>query len=511
MKKYYQLLLIIVCFVSIIALLVYRQQYNHLRYVLEVLNFFGKPGGTNDGDICAFGINSSILAQSLENRQMALLDLPSHFQRIDDYHYAYSSFWRQNTPHSDIDKKSEYFGVSNTIVLGSKHAKQNFRCHFLMESEDRPIIGKFSFSRMESKANIKENKDFVLFIFHCKLTRPLGYPYAVSFYPNSDTNPYFSPLIKMINLNKENSKSNNVEYRVSFDDNFKIAACVMPTVLPTITKKSVMEFLSFHKLIGITEFHIYDNSLPASIIEKITLLPSEITGFTVNILPFNFPFSSEDSYQLMRDLAEWDCTFRNLNRNRKFEENNVHSKERISHIVHLSWDEFIVPRYHYLLKPFLSQYEVGKDNIKLQLPTLHFCLNQRDDPKVGSDYPTIIKKTHYDKSVNSDRSCYIYNIGTMHKKDFLFSSILFQTDSKSENEQKSEKMSQDIIAIHKYIDCGESMYNRKSVDMDFGDFETRPHEFEGAMIRFSQDLYNSQLYKLYRMNKIWSSQKQNIT
>ncbi|XP_077295576.1 uncharacterized protein LOC143917846 [Arctopsyche grandis] len=511
MKKYYQLLLVVVCLTSVVALLVYRQQYNHLRYVLEVLNFFGKPGGTSESDLCAYGINSSVLSERLEGKRTGLLDLPSQFQRIDDYHYAYSSFWKQSSSHPDLNIQNKYYGISNTIVFGSKHAKQNFRCHFLMESEDRPIIGKFSFFRMESRANIKEYKDYVLFIFHCKLTRPLGSPYAVSFYPNSDTNPYYSPIIKMINLSNGNTHMNSVEHSVLFDNNFKIAACVMPTILPTITRKNVMEFLSFHKLLGITEFHIYDNSLPTNVLEKLAILPTEITGFTVNILPFNFPYSSEDSYQLMRDLAEWDCTFRNLNRNRRFEENDVHSKERISHIVHLSWDEFIVPRYHHFLKPFLGQFELGKKNTKLQLSTLHFCINQRDDSKVNPEYPLIIKKTHYDKSVNSDRSCYIYNIGTMLEKDFSFSLTALQSDGNKDSEQKSEKMSQDMIAIHKYIDCGENIYNHKSVDMDFGDFETRPHMFEGAMIRFGEDLYNSQLYKLFKADKIWPAQKYQTT
>lgn len=512
MKKYYQLILVIACAVSVVTLLIYRHEYYRLRYVLEVLNFFGKPGGSNDLTLCTNGINSTILSEKLDSINARTLDILPYFQRIDDNHFAYSSFWRENSPHSDLTVQTQYFGVSNTIVLGSKHVKQNFRCHFLFEEEERPVIGKFSYSRLETKASVKENKDYVVFVFHCKLTRALGTPHGVSFYPNSDLSPIYSPVIRMIDLDKNytsRSEKSNLN-KISFEDTSKITACVMPNKMPMLSRKNVVEFLAFHKLMGITEFHVYDNTLPVNLLEKIQILPIELTGFSIYVIPFNFPFSTEDYYHLMRDLAELDCIFRNLNRNKKMGQRDFNLNEKTSHIVNLAWDEFIVPRFHYSLKVLLKSYETGRKIDKVQLPTLHFCLNQRNDPKVKPDYPDVVKKTHFDKSTSSDRPAFVLNIASMTIHDIEISTTLeLHPASDKSTSHKTEMMSQDVVAIHKYFDCRENGFNRpyKNLDMDFADFDTRPHQFEGAMFRFAENLYNSKLYTLYRTGKIWHTKK----
>lgn len=41
MRKYQQLLLLLVSIISVTVLLIYKSENNRLKYVLEVVNFFG--------------------------------------------------------------------------------------------------------------------------------------------------------------------------------------------------------------------------------------------------------------------------------------------------------------------------------------------------------------------------------------------------------------------------------------------------------------------------------------
>jgi hypothetical protein len=89
MRKYYRLILLVFLFVSTIALLFYWHEYNRLRYVLEVLNFFGQPPEVSVTSDCV--LNTSLFSPA-ENVTIPDSVLPV-WHRLGNDLFVFSAFW----------------------------------------------------------------------------------------------------------------------------------------------------------------------------------------------------------------------------------------------------------------------------------------------------------------------------------------------------------------------------------------------------------------------------------
>lgn len=88
MRKYQQLCLVAISLISIIILLMYRSENSRLKYVLEVVNFFGRT----DNAIIRLENTTKIFIQNYD-----LANPSPVWTRIGTDFHVFSSFWTNNT------------------------------------------------------------------------------------------------------------------------------------------------------------------------------------------------------------------------------------------------------------------------------------------------------------------------------------------------------------------------------------------------------------------------------
>lgn len=273
MKKYYQLALVIVSLVSVVTLLFYRHEYNRLRYVLEVLNFFGKPGGQQSSlspNDC-MNTNSSIH----ERKFPSFAEPTPTWQRLSSTHFLYSAFWEVSDNERRIKALSVEFG----------DGIPDFGCSFWFEDRDAPVTGRFSFSKIETKeAGNEASKDankpkIVGYYLFCR-AKDVNVPYGVTFYKTDDIVPS-KAFIPVYYTYEKLALSNST------------TICIAASATPGLLKSTAAEFLSYHQLVGVTNYVIYDGGLPNRVLA--ILQGSAVRdglGLGVSVLPWNFPLPS---------------------------------------------------------------------------------------------------------------------------------------------------------------------------------------------------------------------------
>ncbi|KOB70667.1 Uncharacterized protein OBRU01_14810 [Operophtera brumata] len=477
MRKYYQLILVIVCFVSIVTLLIYRHEYYRLRYVLEVLNFFGKPG-LSEIEFCGPGFNATMLSEIVRNTSMGVRETPPLFQQIDDNFYSYSSFLRSYQKYEKLSPMRAH--NIDTIVVGRAHIKPNFRCNIWLEDTDKPKVGRFSFEVVSEPIN-----DYSLYVFQCYLNKDLGKPKGVSFYVNDyNINPIHAPIIKVIQVNTKRKLRESASIR--FVNNIVPAICVIPNQVPLVSRDSFIEFLVFHHMMGVNHFTIYDSMISEDIIRRLNLLPSDITQWDIQFFPLNYPYVFAKSYSIVRNAIELDCLFRHFRLDK--EETN-----KASHAMVLSWDEFLVPRVHSNIKAVIDDYDPTRKLRTIVIKPLLFCLNQEIDSNTEIGYPDIMRKSHYYMTPQIMKSVYIRNLDSMS----VFEDIYNLTSA-------SKVAPLEIIAAQKYTECRDpKAYHPSGLGYNETQMQVFQHKFEGAMLRFGQSLVSDKIYRLYRSGQIW--------
>lgn len=110
MRKYQQLVLVLISIISVGILIVYRSENERLNNVLNVINFFGQ--------------RDSLSLVKIENYSNFTYKydypLPSWTAIGNDFH-GYSSFWKKN------DLKAG--GEAIAIIVGSVHSTVSFQVH----------------------------------------------------------------------------------------------------------------------------------------------------------------------------------------------------------------------------------------------------------------------------------------------------------------------------------------------------------------------------------------------
>lgn len=476
MRKYYQLILVIVCFISIITLLIYRHEYYRLRYVLEVLNFFGKPG-LSEIEFCGPGFNATMLSEIVRNTSMEVRETPPLFQQIDDNFYSYSSFLRS---YQKYDKLVQTHAHNiDTIVVGKANVLPNFRCNIWLENSDEPKPGRFNY-----KIVSKESPSYHLYIFQCLLNKNLGTPKGVSFYVNDfNITPIHAPINRLIQVNtkrKPREKSS-----IKFVNNIVPAICVIPNQVPLVSRDAFIEFLVFHHMMGVNHFTIYDSMISEDIIRRLNLLPSDITQWNIQFFPLNYPYVFAKSYSIVRDAIELDCLFRHFRLDK--EETN-----RASHAMVLSWDEFLVPRVHSNIKAVVDDFDPTRRLRSLKVTPLLFCLNQEIDSNAEEGYPDVMTKSHYYITPLKLKTLHVRNLDAMS----LFEDIFNLTTSTA--------IPVDLLAGHKYTECRDPRsFHPSGLGYNETQMQVFQHKFEGSMMRFGQSLTSDKIYRLYRSGLIW--------
>ena len=282
MRKYQQLCLVIISILSITILLIYRSENSRLKYVLEVVNFFGR-----DSDLA---INSN-LPHDFTN------PLPL-WQRIGTDLHAYSSFWYQEP----LTKG----GLVITIVAGLKKSPVSFNCDAVL-ADERVIKGKFLFVRCEDEkappntaTEEKLNENFVVYQFVCKLPMERDVPKSIIF-TDIISKSRHTVAVRDLNHKTRNPKNRLTECLDLLPSSF----LTTPDRKYFMTDHNLLEYFFHHQVVGIDEFIIYDNGAVDGYLKE-TLLKHGIRAY---VLPFNFPFEFSNDKKIKR-ILQMDCEFR---------------------------------------------------------------------------------------------------------------------------------------------------------------------------------------------------------
>ncbi|XP_055838770.1 uncharacterized protein LOC129906843 [Episyrphus balteatus] len=280
MRKYQQLLLLVISAISVIVLFSYKSENNRLKYILHVVNFFGRKdaalmmrleNATKDDDFNDFAYPLPV------------------WQKIGDSFHAYSSFWQRNELMAG--------GEAVALVTGKKSAIINFKCA-LQYSNDRIITGKFKFYHLDESEAPTDKIDFFSYKFLCKLSRDFGVPEKIIFTEVASKVSYKLLL-------------RHVKPQVAHGMQIATICLNMADFNKTMsfaTKANLLQFFFYHQTIGIDHFFIYNGDAVPYHIRKVL----RKTSVNLNYFPFNFPFAQNDPKKI-RKLIETDCLMRNTN------------------------------------------------------------------------------------------------------------------------------------------------------------------------------------------------------
>ncbi|XP_050293725.1 uncharacterized protein LOC126734233 [Anthonomus grandis grandis] len=280
MKKYQRLLLIIISIISLSLFLVYRHQYNRLRHVLEVFNFFGTPC-----NISELHRSPGVLLEHDWGPQPV-------WQEVDSKGFIYSAFLVEN-------HKVQGLGVRHASVAIPKS------CFLFFEDDPKPIKGKLGVSKVAED----KTSGFLVYVFTCVFgDADNRSPYSVAF--KSQSGPkYVTTLV-----------TNALDKRGIFNGTI----CAAPGLF---SKKMLLEFLSFHSFMGIESFIIYhEQNLPHRVLKLLKNFSNNL-NLWLTFYPYNLPLFIPK--QFTKILLEYDCLLR------------TKSQSKFSLVLNLN--EYIVP------------------------------------------------------------------------------------------------------------------------------------------------------------------------
>lgn len=289
MRKYTQLGLVVITVASIVVLLMYRNEYKQLKYVLDVVNFIGRKD-----EIALVHFENQTSQQSLHQFDEPL----PIWQRIGNGFQAYSSFWmKPNVLRSG--------GEVITIVASLKHSIVKFKCE-LRYPDGRTQKGKFVFTREDIATEADANNSngpterFIVYKFVCKVANDLSQPHQIIF-TDLNTNSKHRMHIRSLQHTKG-------------DELLTMAMCVnlvprnQTDVDAFLTESNLLQFFLHHQLVGIDEFIVYDSTGISPGLRRTLYLH----GIKLNLLPFNFPYDVAQLAKIQK-LIQMDCLLRTSN------------------------------------------------------------------------------------------------------------------------------------------------------------------------------------------------------
>ncbi|CAB3366188.1 Hypothetical predicted protein [Cloeon dipterum] len=427
MRKYYRLILFIFLFISTIALLFYWHEYNRLRYVLEVLNFFGQPPEVSVTSDCL--LNTSLF--STENVTIPDSITPV-WHRLGNDLFVFSAFW-------EVVGKKEHVKV---IGVARYAASLKLGCRLWYEGHEYSSEGRISHSVINMKVSHalddpdKVNPYFILCSPEVTLDAP---PYAVELY-SEDQQPRRSPIIlPVLFLDPSPEPSNNTT-----------VVCVVPSSR-RITPAEVAEFVSFHQILGVGQYIIYDDGLLTP--TALDILKDKSLGYKASLLPWNFPFAAPEAAST---ALKWDCLLRSLS-------------VRPVGVIQLQWNQLAVPRYHHTLSAMVRDFDARISTAQFVLTALHFCFEYPEE-KSAVPFKALRRFYHADLKQAKEEPQLV-----LQRPSLVVQGLKTQ-----------QRISPGIIAIHTYMHCNEA-----------DNQATPPRKYDNSISKFKNELQDSRLLKLW--------------
>lgn len=448
MRKYYQAALAVIAVVSLVSLLVYRHEYNRLRYVLEVFNYFGKPG-LKSADTNCTNFASTFTAFNARFDE----PMPS-WQRLEDDLYVYSAY--------RLDNRN-----IKAVALGTANSVASVQCLVFFENESKPILGNFKFLPIVSEvaSRRKDNTKYAGYHFICTYVNTNGVkiPTGVTFLTKSNKFLNYAPVLPI------KSQPESLSHK-------RIGVCVTQSLTKPTQATDIINFVNFHSLIGMNNFIVYDSGIPNEInirLKEISNDPTLFWKFTYTVIPWNFPFMDIDQ-NVIREIMEIDCLYRTYN--------------SVAYAIALSWNEYVVLKYHHTaidLMADFERYSIGKlgrlttrlTASRYALNTTTFCTQQADNKQYADSNIMVLKKTmKVDGNVVKD-----------HYPIYMYDPFAYVNSVISQNSHTHTKETGiDLVAVNHYKYC-DNYKDGQGVE-------------DTAILRFAQDLQNSPILTKYYNN-----------
>ncbi|XP_031831696.1 uncharacterized protein LOC116426627 [Nomia melanderi] len=431
MRKYYQAALAIIAIVSLVSLLIYRHEYNKLRYVLEVFNYFGKPNQKNIETNCT----NNVPVFSKFNMKFDE-PLPS-WQKLEHDLYIYSAYNMHNKEVLVIG-----FGLLSNI--------HNMQCIIYFDNELKPILGSFRYTPIHnnlSSTKTHKSSDYNGYYFYCTYNKN-KIPVGITFLTKSNINLNDAPILAIKSLLHNSNYTN-------------IGVCVTPPLTKPMHLSEMIAFINFHDIIGMDNFIVYDFGISNYFndeLKELSKSENPYWKFTYTVVSWNFPFSGIHP-NVIKDLIQADCLYRTYN--------------KVMYTITLSWEEYIVLKYHHSLVDLLSDFKQARMKAdRYSIKSLTFCEQQTNNALAKNALFKIFKKTEFDSSIIDSRPIYIYSTREILKKDNIY----------------IRKISEDLVTLNRYKYCFE---NSKS--------DTRKEDT--SILRFKEDIQNSLIYRKFITEK----------
>jgi len=219
----------------------------------------------------------------------------------------------------------------------------------------------------------------------------------------------------------------------------------------------MISFISFHALIGMDNFIIYDSGISNEFNTKLKEMANDPTSFwkfTYTVIPWNFPFT-EIGQNFIREIMEIDCLYRTYN--------------NVAYAITLSWNEYVVLRFHHAAIDLIAdfkRFQMSADRYKLKTAT--FCTQQADDKQYIDSPLMVLKKTKSNADNLDDHFIY------MHKPHVVLQNSHIYT---------KEILKDSVALVNQYKYCDN--YKNTSQTDDF------------TILRFAPDIQNSSILRKY--------------
>ncbi|XP_075215511.1 uncharacterized protein LOC142321369 [Lycorma delicatula] len=376
MRKYRQLVLVLITLASLCTLLMYRHEYLKLRYVLEVLNFFGNPqANIND----CLVLNETY---TTDNKNKLLFVNPSPSWLKLGSHFVYSAFWEFESGKHHV----------RTLAIGPPSAFTDIECHIWFDQGELLFseMGKFGYSvkNIQRDSSYKDSK-LKIYELYCELIENsvVGRPHGVIFVQKKPK-INLKTFVPIYNTLTEHNVRNHSAMCVKADAS-------------GVSKSTIVEFISYHLIIGITDFIIYDTGLHHNILTTLQTLPG-VSGFsrTTVALNWNFPFEDAD---LQDAIMEMDCMGR--------------TSGKVELVMLLDWDEYIVPKSTHNIYKMVHTIEPTMTT-EFEVATVICCTDIKDDKSSDKSWPVSLRKTQCMPLMKKIKMLYNPKKGDVRKQQF---------------------------------------------------------------------------------------------
>ena len=271
MRKYYQLLLFILSAVSILCFVFYKHEYDRLRKVLEVLDFFG-PSVTEPIPKPEF-IEAACVNGSVEF-------IPDFWHKYDNDVEIYAAFKIAN---------EKGWSINSVAVVGrdSPSALRHSSCALISgDVSDDKFEGTIEWKKIEN-----ENNSLAAYTVTCNVPEMIGNSHLFSLYDSKVT---LQPLNIPLHLGPTHPKDHATSLCVISND-------------PYWHTGDLVDFIQYYTLLGVDNFYLYHRGIGDQVISALKALVLTRGNVTVHLAMWNRQSSSS---LLDYALISHDCAWR---------------------------------------------------------------------------------------------------------------------------------------------------------------------------------------------------------